>query len=255
MKKLSGRNALVTGASRKVGIGAAVARALSEEGANVFLTYWTSYDDAMPWGSRPDEVSSLVGYLAESCGRSGSLEVDLSEAGAAERVVSAAERAIGPLDILVNNAAMNVDQGLYELSAGALDKVFAVNARAPMLLTAEFARRHDGRPGGRVISLTSGQGVHPMPDELPYAASKGALEAFTKSASGTLGAKGITINAIDPGATDTGWMTPAVAKEIAEQNPQGRVGRPQDVANLVLFLASEAGAWVSGQVLRSRGGV
>jgi 3-oxoacyl-[acyl-carrier protein] reductase len=108
--------------------------------------------------------------------------------------------------------------------------------------------------GGRIINLTSGQGIGPMPGELAYVATKGAVEAFTVSLSAEVAGLGITANAVDPGATDTGWMTPDLKAALASHAPQGRVGLPEDAARLVRFLASEEAGWITGQVIHSRGG-
>jgi 3-oxoacyl-[acyl-carrier protein] reductase len=254
MGMLKGRCALVTGASRRVGIGAAIARAFADEGANVFLGYWTAYDREMPWGSDSREIDELIRYIGSLGLRVGAMEADLSEPGTPTRLFDAACAELGHIDILVNNAAMNVEQDLDGLDADALDRVYRVNARGTMLMTAEFNRRHDGRPGGRVINMSSGQGRTPMPAELPYVASKGAVEAFTRSASVTLARKDITINAIDPGATDTGWMSAELADKLQHISARGRVGTPDDAARLAVFLASDRASWISGQVLSSTGG-
>jgi 3-oxoacyl-[acyl-carrier protein] reductase len=251
---LSGKTALVTGASRKAGIGAAIARLLAEAGANVFVTYFTPYDQEMPWGSQPEEARILLNSL-QSCGvQAAASEADLADPAVPADLFDQAEAALGPVDILVNNATHDVEGNLYSLTARTLDQHYAVNVRGPALLCAEFARRHDGRPGGRIINMVSGEMLHPMVENLPYAVTKGAVEALTITLSGTLASKGITVNAVDPGATDTGWMTPEI-KTWHEQNaPMGRIGLPKDAAHLVLFLASELSGWVTGQIIHSRGG-
>ena len=126
--------------------------------------------------------------------------------------------------------------------------------RGTFLLTVEFARRLSGRSGGRIINLTSGQSLGPMPGELAYVATKGAVEAFTVSLSAELASHGITVNAVDPGPTDTGWMTEEVRKELLPRFPQGRIGQPEDVARLIAILASDEAAWITGQVMHSSGG-
>ncbi|GAA6623074.1 SDR family oxidoreductase [Scytonema sp. NUACC26] len=131
----------------------------------------------------------------------------------------------------------------------------SINVRGTTLLCAEFAKRHHGKPGGRIINLTSGQSLAPMPLNLPYAITKGAIEALTISLSASLASKGITVNAIDPGATDTGWMSNELRSSLEVKAPFGRIGTPEDAARIVLFLASSQGQWITGQVIRSRGGL
>ncbi len=161
---------------------------------------------------------------------------------------------LGLPSILVNNAAYSTRDGYEALDAETLDAHYAVNIRGAFLLTVEFARRFSGKSGGRIINLTSGQSVGPMPGELAYVATKGAVEAFTVSLSAELAARGITVNAVDPGTTDTGWMTEEVKGELLPRFPQGRIGLPEDAARLIAFLASDEAAWITGQVIHSRGG-
>jgi 3-oxoacyl-[acyl-carrier protein] reductase len=122
------------------------------------------------------------------------------------------------------------------------------------LLCQAFADQHDGRAGGRIVNMTSGQGVTPMPGELPYVMTKAAIEGLTLTLSAALAPKRITVNAIDPGATDTGWISDQLRAELLRHAPFGRVGVPDDAARLIGFLVSDAGQWITGQVIRSRGG-
>ncbi len=156
--------------------------------------------------------------------------------------------------MLVNNAAHSVEVELERLDAAALDQHYAVNVRAAALLCAEFARRREALRGGRIVNLTSGQGLHPMPWTVAYAATKGAVDALTLTLSAALAPRGITVNAVDPGPTDTGWMGPELRRELEQAFPMGRVGSPEDAARLVGFLASEEAGWITGQIIRSRGG-
>ena len=165
------------------------------------------------------------------------------------------EDTFGKVDILVNNAAHDQLCDIYSLSPELLDTHYAVNVRGTTLLCAEFAKRHDGRPGGRIINLTSGNSLAPMPDNLPYAISKGAIESLTISLSASLASKKITVNAVDPGVTDTGSMRDEIHSKLLAKAPFGRVGTPQDAARIVLFLASSQGEWITGQIIRSRGGL
>jgi len=126
--------------------------------------------------------------------------------------------------------------------------------RATMLLAAEFARRFTGDDGGRIINLTSGQGLGPMPDELAYGATKGAIEAFTRSLAAAVMAKGITVNAVNPGPTDTGWISSDLRGVLLPRFPTGRIGEPDDAARLIAWLASPEARWVTGQIISSEGG-
>jgi NAD(P)-dependent dehydrogenase (short-subunit alcohol dehydrogenase family) len=117
-----------------------------------------------------------------------------------------------------------------------------------------LARRFTRSAGGRIINLTSGQSLGPKPDELAYAATKGAIEAFTLSLSAELATLGITVNAVNPGPNDTGWTTNETREQVRERSPSGRIGTPADAARLVAFLASDAAAWITGLVIHSEGG-
>ncbi len=250
---LAGRTAVITGVSRQIGIGAAVARALAEVGCNVFTTYYRPYDAAMPWGSQADEAEALIAELRQWGVRADGLELDLSDPVAPTVLFAAVEAAIGPADILVNNATYSVNDGVMGLTAVHIDHHYAVNVRGMMLLCAEFVRRFQGE-WGRIINLSSGQGAGPMPDELAYVATKGAVEAFTVSLAAGIAGRNITVNAIDPGATDTGWMSPDLYAYLLARSPMGRVGQPEDAARLIRFLASPEAGWITGQIIRSRGG-
>src|SRR5215207_4524804 len=252
---LAGKVALVTGVSRRAGIGAPIARALAEAGADVCTTYYRPYDELMPWGSNAGEAEDVVRGLKEKGVRAEGMEADLADPGAPARLFAHARGSFGFVDILVNNAACDIGADVYGLSACLLDRHYAVNVRAAMLLCAEFAQCHDGRGGGRIVNMTSGQGAGPMPDNLAYAATKGAVEAFTSGLSATLAGKGITVNAVDPGPTDSGWLSDELRAGLLQGAPFGRVGTPDDAAKLVLYLASSEARWITGQVIRSRGGL
>lgn len=251
---LHGRVAIVTGASRRIGIGAAACRALAADGADIFFTHWSAFDRTLPWGADEDGPAILQGELTGMGARCESLEIDLSRLDAPKCILDEVETRLGKPSILVNNAAYSTRDGYEALDAETLDAHYAVNMRGAFLLTVEFARRFSGAPGGRIINLTSGQSVAPMPGELAYAATKGAVEAFTVSLSAELASRGITVNAVDPGATDTGWMTEELKRELLPRFPQGRTGLPEDAARLIAFLASDEAAWITGQVIHSRGG-
>jgi 3-oxoacyl-[acyl-carrier protein] reductase len=251
---LRGRVALVTGVGRRKGIGSAVCLALASHGADVVLSYWKAYDREMPWASDEDEPGALLGQLrATGVGAEG-IEMDLSRADSARLLLDAVEEKLGRPSILVNTAAYSTRDGFETLDAEALDAHYAVNVRAMALLSVGFARRYAGGPGGRIVNFSSGQSLGPMPGELAYVATKGAIEAFTRTLAAELGHKGITVNAINPGPTDTGWMTEELKREIAPKFPSGRIGQPEDAARLVVFLAGDEAAWITGQIIHSEGG-
>jgi len=135
-----------------------------------------------------------------------------------------------------------------------LDAHYAVNVRAAVLLSVGFARRWKGERGGRIINLTSGQSLGPMPGEIAYATTKGAIEAFTSTFAVEVASRGITVNAVNPGPTDTGWMTEELKRELLSRFPTGRLGQPEDAARLIAFLAGEEAEWITGQVIHSEGG-
>ncbi len=251
---LTGKVALVTGASRAAGIGAAICRQFAQAGASVFFTYYTPYDAERPWGSQPSEPLELLASLRAAGTRAEAHEADLSDPLVPARLFDFAEASLGPVDILVNNATYDDETGLEDFSAERLDRHYTVNVRGTALMCAEMAHRFKSGMDGRIINLVSGELVSPMPDNLPYVTTKGAVDAMTITLSGSLAPLGITVNAVDPGPTDTGWMTPAVKAALTEQAPFGRVGLPEDAANLILFLASPRGGWITGQILHSRGG-
>ncbi|HJQ27891.1 MAG TPA: SDR family oxidoreductase, partial [Rubrobacter sp.] len=156
--------------------------------------------------------------------------------------------------ILINAAAHSTRDGYEALDAETLDAHYAVNVRAMALLCVHFARRYPGGPGGRIVNFSSGQSLGPMPGELAYIITKGAIEAFTRTLAAEVAHKGITVNAINPGATDTGWMSEEMKREIVAKSPSGRIGQPEDAARLVAFLASDDAAWITGQIIHSEGG-
>ncbi len=251
---LRGHVALVTGVGRKRGIGSAVCRALAARGADVVFSYWRAYDREMPWASEEVEPRSLLGELRAAGVRAEGVEVDLSLPDCARRLLDGAEESLGRPSVLVNVAAYSSHDGFEELDAEMLDAHYAVNVRAMALLSVEFARRYPGGSGGRIINFSSGQSLGPMPGELAYVATKGATEAFTRTLAAEVGHKGITVNAVNPGPTDTGWISEELAQELLPKFPLGRVGQPEDAARLVAFLASDEAAWITGQIINSEGG-
>jgi len=244
----------VTGASRLRGIGAAICRALAARGADVAFNHWLPADEALPWSGAPSEPDDLARELVMLGVQAAAIESDLSTLGAEVRLLDETEARLGQISILVNNAAYSTNDGFERLDAATIDAHYAVNMRAAMLLAAEFARRFAAGEGGRIINITSGQGLGPMPDELAYSATKGAIEAFTRSLAPAVAVKGITVNAVNPGPTDSGWISAELRDVLLPRFPMGRLGTPADAARLVAWLASPDAGWVTGQVIHSRGG-
>ncbi|MEN3359357.1 MAG: 3-oxoacyl-[acyl-carrier protein] reductase [Mycobacteriales bacterium] len=256
---LAGRVALVTGVSRRVSIGYALARRLSVRGADVLVTSWAPHDAEQPWGADPAGPDGVVAALrAELPTGSGTIRhraADLADAAAPAALIDWAYGECGALDVLVATHARSSEAYLHEITAAELDLCYAVNVRSTLLLARHFAARRDhARPGGRIITFTSGQHLGPMPNELPYIASKGALQQVTGSLAATLARHRVTVNCIDPGPTDTGYADPDSHRAVAARMPAGRWGQPDDVANLVEWLASDASGWITGQTLVADGG-
>lgn len=231
--------ALVTGVGHRKGIGYAIASQLADQGDQVFATRCGEYDEARPFSQHRDLPWP-------------SLDADLSDPTVPVEIFDAAEGSIGPVDILVLNHAYSQRDNLATLQPEKLDRHLAVNVQGSLLLCQEFARRNC-TGWGRIVFLTSGQSLHPMPEELSYAVSKGAVEAAALALAGGLSHLGITVNAVDPGPTDTGWIAPDDLARWTADSPRGRVGQPEDAARLIAFLTSEEGGWVTGQLIRSRG--
>lgn len=245
---LTGRNALVTGVSRRAGIGYAIARRLLDAGAAVFIHGWTAHDATQRWGADPGGTEATAAELAVPF-----LEADFADPEAPERVVATAAAALGPLDILVVNHARSGHGRLVELTAAEVDAFLHENVRASLLLVREFALRHDdSRDGGRVLLMTSGQHLAPMSRELAYAVSKGALQQATMTLADELADRRITVNAINPGPTDTGWGL--ADQDPALTMPLGRWGEPEDAARLVAWICSDDARWITGQTIDSEGG-
>jgi 3-oxoacyl-[acyl-carrier protein] reductase len=244
--------ALVTGAGRSRGIAASVVTGLAEAGWDVAFTYWTAYDARMSWGPEPDAPRELSKRLGELGAVSLAVEADLSEPSTPAELFDAVEAQLGNVTALVLCHCESVDSGLLDTTVESFDRHFAVNARATWLLIREYGLRFRGAHGtGRVISLTSDHTA----GNLPYGASKGAMDRITLAAARELSHLGITANAINPGPTDTGWMTEQQRADTARFTPLGRVGTPRDCAHLVTFLCSEEGGWINGQLLQSNGGL
>ena len=256
---LRGRAALVTGVSRRAGIGYATARQLAGLGASLFLHHYTPHDRDQPWGADPGGpravIDGVTTALAADSASVHDMELDLAGPAAPEQLIGAATRQLGHLDVLVCNHARSSDDGpLGTLDAAMLDAHWAVNTRSAILLAQAFAAQHDGRPGGRIIFMTSGQDLGPMTSQIAYATSKGALASITRTLADYLAARPITLNTVNPGPVDTGYATPEDHEIVRRHFPQGRWATPDDPARLIAWLTTDEAAWITGQVINTEGG-
>lgn len=208
--------ALITGVGRTIGIGAGIARRLAASGWDIAFTYWTPYDRRMTWGEERGAPAAITESLNAHGARSAAIEADLVDPDAPSRIFDEAERRIGPVTALVLSHAESVDSGLLDTTVESFDRHFAVNARATWLLIREYGLRFRVAPGsGRIVSLTSDHTV----GNLPYGASKGALDRITLAASHELAHLGVTANVINPGPVDTGWMNDDLSQLLVRNTP------------------------------------
>lgn len=257
---LSGKVVLVTGASNPLGIGAAIADAFAAQGAAVFITYL----------AQDGEPAEVLARLRGHGGRVASAAADLADPTVISPLFDRATTELGPVEVLVNNAAHSTTDTFVPSAPDTIDWAgrqqamvdvashdahFAVNSRAVALSIAEFARRHVARDAswGRIINIST-QGAHSFPGEISYGASKAALESYSRAAAVELGPYGITVNIVAPGPIQTGWIPEELMPKIAAETALGRVGRPDDIADVVVFLASEQARWITGQLLWVGGG-
>lgn len=254
MNKLKNKIAIITGVSRLKGIGAAISRELAKEGYHIFFTYWTNYDKEMPWGVEGNEPLILLNELREYGVDVVCMELDLRKEDASTTLMNKVCEELGNPDILINNAAYSTNNSFSTITAEDLNQHYLINIRATTLLSSHFAKVFNKKSGGRIVNLTSGQFQGPMPGELAYATSKGAVDALTITLAAELAPLGITVNAINPGPTDTGWMTNDIKKVLLPRFPFGRIGEPRDVARTIKFLVSEDAEWITGQIIHSEGG-
>lgn len=270
--QLKDKVALVTGANH--GIGAAIAKALAKQGVKVFITYlrasnidkWRESDYVK---NQSQTADNIVNEILKEGGMAVAIEADLTDTSVFTKLFDEAEKTFGPVEILINNAAYcNPDtfepQELFEKKTGATsdtvsleqyEQHFAVNTRATVFLITEFTRRHVARKAnwGRIVNIST-DWADCFPTEISYGASKAATEAYSRAAAVELGKYGITVNIVGPGPIQTGWMSKEVETNAAQSTPLKRVGLPEDIADVVVFLASEQARWLTGQRLFVGGG-
>lgn len=284
---LAGRTALVTGVSRRKGIGYAIARELADLGANVFTHHFAPHDADQPWGKDDlDLVHQGVTSALRGSAVAGHASADLRDPEQLDSLVDTARALTGSLDILVcNHARSGGDGSILDMTPEALDAFWETNTRSTILLTRRFAEQHrtnapgtnapGSKPGERVtrtapadpstapkvIWMTSGQQDGPMRGEVAYATSKAALAGVTATVGAELLDLGIVLNTVNPGPVNTGYLDPGTTDRPLEEleawraaTPFGRWGEPTDPARLIGWLVSPAGSWVVGQVLTTDGG-
>jgi len=246
MKNLEGKVAIVTGGSR--GIGAAIAKRLGTDGADVVVNY------------NRDEAAALeVAAQIEGLGcRTVAIQADMGDSAQIESLFSQAMQVFGRLDILVNNAGVSGFQALETIDVASYAHMFDINVRGPLLAMRQAAQ-YFGTQGGRVINISSSITRSPTSHWTIYAAGKAALEMMTACLAQELGPRHITVNAVAPGVTTTDMLHTVMPAEVQQamtnNTALGRLGQPDDIADVVAFLCSHDGRWITGQTLIANGGL
>ncbi len=225
-------------------------------GASVFAHHFVDHDRGQEWGA--DDLDAVLDgvreHLATEQASVAEGHGDLAEPGAPERIVGVATAVFGHVDVLVCNHALTGEDGPLGALSSELDQHWAVDARSTLLLAQAFANQHDGRSGGAIVFLTSGQHLGPLPGEVVYAAAKAALAGVTTTLADQLADQGIRVNTVNPGPVDTGYLTEDTWREVAPMFPFGRYGHPDEPARLISWLVTDEARWVTGQILDTEGG-
>jgi 3-oxoacyl-[acyl-carrier protein] reductase len=234
---LEGKIALITGVGRSAGIGAAICREIARNGGDIFFAYWHPYDRKTHAGNCRNDPVNIVAELKQLGVRAENMQIDLSKPDSARTLFKTAEDRLGTPAILVNNACHDFEVPFVKLSPEILDKHYAVNVRAVAMLCQEFVKR--GKPG-RIINMTSGQSLGSMGGhKVPYTITKAALEMLALQLAPDLIKLGITIHAVDPGPTDTGWMTEELKAQIRKESTRRQVNTPRDIARLIVSILKQ----------------
>ncbi|HSA63661.1 MAG TPA: glucose 1-dehydrogenase [Nitrospira sp.] len=241
MKSLSGKVAIVTGASN--GIGRAIAERLADEGAIVVVNYSKSAEKAQ----------QVVAGIQGKGGKALAVQADMSQVTDARRLVVDTVKQFNRLDILVNNAGKFMPKPLEETTESDFDSVVALNAKGPYFAMQEAARVM--KDGGRVVNISTAWTHLHFPGATAYLGSRAALEQYTKGLAQELAPKGITVNTVSPGFTETGMMTEEYRQIGIQLSPMKRLGVPKDIADVVAFIVSEEARWLTGQTIQAGGGI